>query len=434
MRHKLAKLFLAAAACAAVLGLTACSGNGTEELVTEKVSDTAQGKTKLVFLRAGTEPERRDYWKRVIERFEKDNPDIEIEYQEAPWGDDFETKLNTGFASGTAPDVICFSMASMGTRVPLGQYAALDEYVDSWDGREDFMENALTLGSVNGSLYGIAVFPDPRMLIYNKEMFEEAGLDPDAPPATWDELLEAHKALVKKDGDTVEQTGFAMPSSGSNMQQYYSIFIEQNGVKNLVDEDDDTILVNTPEAVEAAEFMKEIKDAGAIQWDCTTVDQNPFGMGLAAMTIGNDQDFKNMDQGDLEGKIAMAAPIEGTKQATFCGVTFLYMSGETKHSDESWKFMEYISSKDEMWTRYEEIGATPLRESLKEDFIAQDPQKNGVIYESISCGTGSPKVAYSNSVYNIVNSAMEEIMYDAKTPRDAMDDAAKKIQEEIENQ
>ena len=141
-----------------------------------------------------------------------------------------------------------------------------------------------------------------------------------------------------------------------------------------------------------------------------------------------------MDQGELAGKIAMAPPLAGARQATFCGVTFLFLSGETKHPEESWKFMEYISSKEEMWTRYEEIGATPLRESLREDFIAQDPEKNSVIYESISCGTGSPKVTYSNSVYNIVNSAMEEIMYDAKTAGEAMDDAAKKIQEEIENQ
>ncbi len=434
MKRKFVRLLMVFVACAAALSLTACGGNGTEELVSEADGNDEDGKIRLVFLRAGTEPERRDYWNSVIGRFEEENPDFEIEYQEAPWGDDFETKLNTGFASGTAPDVICFSMASMGTRVPLGQYAPLDEYVENWDGKEDFMENALTLGSVNGSLYGIAVFPDPRMLIYNKEMFEAAGLDPDAPPTNWKELLAAHEALVEKDGDTVVQTGFAMPSSGSNMQQYYSIFIEQNGVKNLVDEDDDTVLVNTPEAVEAAEFMKLIKDAGTIQWDCSTVDQNPFGMGLAAMTIGNDQDFKNMNQGDLEGKIAMASPVTGTKQATFCGVTFLFLSGETKHPEESWKFMEYLSSKDEMWTRYEEIGATPLRESLKEDFIAQDPQKNSVIYESINCGTGSPKVAYSNSVYNIVNSAMEEIMYDAKSPEDAMNDAAKKIQEEIDSQ
>ena len=48
---------------------------------------------------------------KMIEGFEKEHPEYEVEYQEAPWGDDFETKLNTGFASGTAADVIHYSLS-----------------------------------------------------------------------------------------------------------------------------------------------------------------------------------------------------------------------------------------------------------------------------------------------------------------------------------
>ena len=111
-------------------------------------------KTKLTFLRVGTEPEKKEYWENLIKEYISKHPNIEIEYQEAGYGDDFETKLNTGFASGTAPDIINFTMASMGTRVPLGQYAALDEYVNKWEGKDDFMDNALKLGTINGKIYG----------------------------------------------------------------------------------------------------------------------------------------------------------------------------------------------------------------------------------------------------------------------------------------
>lgn len=87
-----------------------------------------------------------------------------------------------------------------------------------------------------------------------------------------------------------------------------------------------------------------------------------------------------------------------------------------------------------MWTRYEDLGTTPIRESLKDKFIEQDPETNQVIYDSINCGTGSPKVPYANSVYNIINEAMEKVMYDVESPKAAMDTAADKIQEEIDNQ
>lgn len=448
MKRKLAMLCAAVMGMTSVFGMIGCGGNGNEELVSEEsgtgetsgkeetdgAKETGGEKVKLVFLRVGTEPERKAYWEKMVDGFMAENPDIEIEYQEAPAGDDFETKLNTGFASGTAPDVINFTLASMGTRVPLGQYASLDEYMDGWEGKEDFMESALSLGNINGTQYGIPVIADPRILIYNKEMFEEAGLDPESPPATWDELREAHKALIKKDGDTVVQTGLGIPTSGTNTQHWFSIFIEQNGVKNLVDDDNNTILCNTPEAIEAAEFMKELVDEGAVFWNADNADENPFASGKAAMTFANDTSFANWNTGDLEGKIAMADPISGTQQATFCGMSFMFMSGETEHKEEVWKFIEYVSSAESMWTRYEDLGSAVLRESLKEKYIAEDPEKHEAIYTSIACGTGSPKVAYANSVYNIIGQAMEQIMYDVAEPEKALNDAAEKIQEEIDNQ
>lgn len=431
MKRKLAMFCVAVMGMTSVFGTIGCGYDGNEELVAE---ETSEEEVKLVFLRVGTEPEKKAYWEKMADGFMEENPNIEIEYQEAPAGDDFETKLNTGFASGTAPDIINFTLASMGTRVPLGQYAPLDEYMEGWDGKEDFMESALSLGNINGTQYGIPVIADPRILIYNKEMFEEAGLDPESPPTTWDELREAHKALIKKDGDTVVQTGLGFPTSGTNTQHWFSIFIEQNGVKNLVDDDNNTILCNTAEAIEAAEFMKELADEGVIFWNADNADENPFITGKAAMTFASDSNFANWNTGDLEGKIAMADPISGTQQATFCGMNFMFMSGETEHKEEVWKFIEYVSSAENMWTRYEDLGTAVLRESLKEEYIAEDPEKHEAIYTSIACGTGSPKVAYANSVYNIIGQAMEQIMYDVAEPEQALNDAAEKIQEEIDNQ
>ena len=435
MRRRGAVLCGVSVICAALLGLAGCGNQGTEDLKESgAVNGSDSAKTRLVVLRVGTEPERKTYWEEAIAAFMEANPDIEIEYQECGYGDDFETKLNTGFASGTAPDVINFTMASMGTRVPLGQYTALDEYVNNWEGKDDFMQNALSLGSVRDSIYGIAVFPDPRILIYNKELFEQAGLDPSAPPKTWDELMEYHKKLVKKEEDSVVQTGFGIPTSGSNMQHYFSVFMEENGVKNLVDEDNNQVLCNTAEAVEAAEFMKQIADEGIIRWDSNNKDQNPFSSGLAAMTLGNTSDFHNWNQGAMEGKIAMAAPMTNKEQRTFCGMSFLFMSGETQYKEEVWKFIEFISSSEQMWKRYEDLGIPPLRESLKDRFIQISPEDNEAIYDSINYGTGSPKVAYANSVYNAVNDALEKVMYGVEDAKTALDTAADVIQQEIDNQ
>ena len=448
---KLKKLICVLLGTAMVLGMAGCGGKGTEELVskdetpkTEQDSKTlkesaeeevsAGEKVKLTFLRAGTDAEKKVFWDKVITDFEMANPDIEIEYQECGYGDDFETKLNTGFASGTAPDVIDFTLASMGVRVPLGQYAALDEFTKDWDGREDYMESALNLGTIDGTLYGIATQPDVRLLLYNKELFEEAGLDPEGPPSTWEELGEYHKKVVKKEGENVVQTGLSVPSSGSNQQHYLTIFALANGEKNLVDEDNDTVLCNSEKTVEAAEFLRRLEDEGTIPWDSSSNDNNPFGNGLAAMTFANTTDFTNWNNGALAGKIAMAVPLRKERQATFCGMGFMFMSNETPHKDEAWRFIEYASSADVAWTRYEMLGVPPVRESLKEKYIAENPENNAVIYESVACGVGSPKVGYSNAVFNAVNDAMERIAYGVEDPKTALDKAAEEIQKEIDNQ
>lgn len=416
--------------------LAGCSSGGTEELI-PKESTMSQGseQTKIVFLRVGTEEDRKAYWQKTIAAFEAENPDIIVEYQESPPGNDFETKLNTGFASGTAPDVINFTMASMGTRIPLGQYRPLDEFTDDWQTKDDYMENVLQMGSKDGKLYGIGVYTDPRILLWNKEMFEAAGLDPDTPPTTWNELKEMQEKLtVRNDKGTVVQAGYAIPTTGSGLQHMLSVFIEQNGVKNLVNEDDNTILLNSPEAVEAAQFILDLAEIGTIPWDCTSIDQDPFMAGQSAITITTVSNYKTLMESNMKDKIGIAEPISNKKQATFCGAHFMFMSGDTKNKEAAWKFIDYATNAENTWQRYLDLGFTPVHKSLKDKFMEVDPDTGNAIYFSINAGTGSPKVPYANSVYNITNEAMEKILYKVSSPVDALNEAAVKLQKEIDNQ
>lgn len=178
-----------------LMSAAACSG-GNEDLVAEKGGGSKGDKQKLVFLRAGTEDYKKEAFMKMIEGFEKEHPEYEVEYQEAPWGDDFETKLNTGFASGTAADVIHYSLSSIGARVPMGQYECLDDYVADWGDMADFYDSVIESGSIGGKVYGIPYTPDARMFAINTELFEKAGLNPDNPPSTWEELKEAHEKLL----------------------------------------------------------------------------------------------------------------------------------------------------------------------------------------------------------------------------------------------
>lgn len=427
------KLIGAVMAGTLAMSMAACS-NGNEDLV-EKDGKESGGKTKLVFLRAGTEDYKKSAFTKMIEGFEKEHPEYDVEYQEAPWGDDFETKLNTGFASGTAPDVIHYSLASIGARVPMGQYECLDSYAENWDGMEDLYDSVIEAGSIGGKLYGIPYTPDARMFIINTELFEKAGLNPDAPPTNWEELKEAHEKLLIKDGNgNVTQCGLGIPTSGTNINQYLEIFSVQNGIVNLVDEASNEILFNSSEAVEALEFLKSLKDIGVVEWDNTQSDQNPFYNGTAAMTILSENEFNNINTGELEGKIKMVPMFSKETSGTFCGMHFMFMNANSKNKEAAWELIQYMCSKDSMKIWMDTAKTAPVRESLEETYLEKNPENGSMIMEAISIGKGSPKVPYFNSVFTYVDDAMEQVYYDQLSPKEALDAAAEKVQEEIDNQ
>lgn len=80
----------------------------------------------------------------------------------------------------------------------MGQYECLDDYVADWGDMADFYDSVIESGSIGGKVYGIPYTPDARMFAINTELFEKAGLNPDNPPSTWEELKEAHEKLLVK--------------------------------------------------------------------------------------------------------------------------------------------------------------------------------------------------------------------------------------------
>ncbi len=397
----------------------------------ESTSNSESEKTKIVFLRAGTEETKKEAYNKIIELFEAQNPDIEVEYQESPWGDDIETKLNTGFASGIAPDVINYSLASMGQRIPLGQYEVLNSYVEGWEGLDDFYPSVLEAGSIGDNLYGIAYLADPLLLAVNTEMLNEVGIM--NPPTNWEELYDAHLKLIKKDSNgVVTQTGVALPKMGFGIFQWIEIFGFQNGAKNLVDETDNTILFNQPPMVEALAFLNKINEAGIIPYE--KADDNPFITGKAAMCYMSPSWFRAYNIDDLEGKITMVPPVTNKTEGTFCGMHFMFMNSQSKNKEAAWKFMQFLTSKESMKIWVDITGTPPLRQSLTDEYIQSNPEWGAYVLDAISIGVGAPKVAYSNSLFTVVNEGMEKVFFGQSTPQEAMDAAAVKLQKEIDNQ
>jgi multiple sugar transport system substrate-binding protein len=144
-------------------------------------------------------------WEAMIEEFEAQHPGVTIEYIGTP----FEETLNqatTAILGGNAPDIIQAVSGWTPQLNQMGALASLDSLIDESiiNGVADASREALTF---DGQLKALEWVPAPIVMVYNRNLLEEAGLDPDSPPQTWPEFVAAVEAVcalpAREDGGSV---------------------------------------------------------------------------------------------------------------------------------------------------------------------------------------------------------------------------------------
>lgn len=393
-----------------------------------KKSENGKDTVALTFLRIGNDTPEADYWKSLIKEFEAKNQNIKIQYDDAAIGEPMETKLNTLFAADTGPDIIGHGIISVANRVEAGHYQPITGYFSNWEGKDDIMESVIANGTYKGEIYGLAYSTTPFVFAYRKDMFEEAGLDPEKPPKTWDELRDYARQLTVKEGDRITRAGFAFPMAAGNFVEY-DVFVFGNGGKYYNDEGMPTI--NTPEKGEAFEFLKSFIDEVNIPYNSNEV--NPFIKGNAAMTLINNVALRPMlEDPDLKDKVAIAVPPYNKGKATFSGCNMLFMGSNCKNTDEAWKFIEMALTKEQVLERSKMLNIPVTRKSLIDEFSKLDPY-NAVRAECVEVGIGMPRTTWSPRFQALRNEMVQKVLYSKASIEEALDEAQNKLLEDINN-
>ena len=148
----------------------------------------------------------------LAKKFEAANPGITVKL-EITVSDGLPTRIQTALRSGSPPDLI---EAQHGWVVPYAQAGLLlplDDVLDEL-GKDDFVPASLDYDTWDGHIWGIPYRIETHGVIYNKGTFKAAGLDPEKPPQTWTELVDAAKKLTGKGANGQDQYGFAITGGG----------------------------------------------------------------------------------------------------------------------------------------------------------------------------------------------------------------------------
>jgi multiple sugar transport system substrate-binding protein len=209
------------------IGLASCGGGGSSEIVWWTPS---WGEARA---------------RELAGRFEAAHPGRRVRV-EVTVADGLPTRIQTALRSGAPPSVI---EAQHGWVVPYAQ-AGLLRPIENLAGRGDFMPAALDYVTWDGALWGVPYRVETQAVLFNRGMFREAGLDPDAPPRTWPELIRAAAALTRTRPNGQPQYGFAITGGGEVGNTLFRSlpFIWMNG-GDVLSRDLTTAVLHEPAAV-----------------------------------------------------------------------------------------------------------------------------------------------------------------------------------------
>jgi ABC-type glycerol-3-phosphate transport system substrate-binding protein len=261
-------------------------------------------------------------------------------------------------AAGTPPDVVDFDRFQTPAFAVKGVWQALDDLMK----RDKFDTNRFApliipeaKGITDGKWYALIRSTDNRLIYWNKEAFQEVGLDPEKPPATWDELRQFALRLNKRGGPLgFERIGFHTEEG----QSHYHIFAWQNG-GSFQTPDGKKGTLPLGQNQEALQWMTDLmRDLGGWASLKTFRDswgrdaQQAFLVGQLAMVYQTNNYVTTIARFRPDMKLGVAQPPvkkAGDKPLTWSGGFGYNMIKGTRHVDEAWEFMKWLIS-EEGWT------------------------------------------------------------------------------------
>ena len=353
-----------------ILSLAACSSSDGEE----KQSD---GKTELTLLRLGDLTKAEPIFAPIIEGFEKENPDITVEFEAMAW-EEATTKLKLLGAQGELPDVTFTNIANGWDLAAEGYLMDLTELFDSDEEMSaEIPQSMIDVASTeDGEMYWIPAATGAYGLWYNKELFEQAGLDPDSPPTTVEEMISYAQTITEKTGVPGLGWGIsAMEDFANVVESFYSSY---TGEDIWSDKDKCFTFENNEKNREL--FGQALEEMAAITNDYgitqpNAVEYNPYAIrtlfrdGQVAMYLDGVWAVKELltelDKGEDSKFNTGLFPAGPAGSHPIMGCDGWAIPEECQNKDEAWKLIQYLMSSDNQTSHATQWGLLPILESEK---------------------------------------------------------------------
>jgi len=282
--------------------------------------------------------------------FEKENPGIKIKPIYSGSYQDSIVKALTAVKSNDAPTMSVLLSTDMYTLIDEDAVVPFDSFIKTPEDQAwlkgfypAFMENSQT----GGKTWGIPFQRSTIVLYYNKELFKEAGLDPNKPPANWKEMAEYGQKLTKRDASgKVTQWGVQIPSSGFPYWLFQGLSTPNDAI--LMNAAGTETYFDKPAVVEALQYWVDltnkykVQPEGIVEWGTTPKDFFERKVAMMWTTTGNLTNVRSNAKFDFG--VAMLPASKRRGSPTGGGNFYMFKQAKPEQQAAAFRFVKWITA------------------------------------------------------------------------------------------
>ncbi|MFB6219890.1 MAG: extracellular solute-binding protein [Halolamina sp.] len=421
--------YLRAVGGVGAVGLAGCGGRGEERRGTVTGTD---GTTVLELVDvAGSRS--KDHYQRVVDELNASSgPTVELEFTEIPYNS-MRQQLLTQAGGGDPPDIAAIDQIWLGEFIDAGALLSLDGVAADID-FDDYLDALAAPVQDDGSVYGFPISTDVRGMYWNKAQFEAAGLDPESPPTTWDELVRVAGELH----DPPETFGAAYLVKGGRW------IVDLFGAGgDVLDTDYETPRFQKQPGVDAATYLDRLHNEATVTppeplYENAARVAREFLEGTYAINVveGSWLDYYWRNLGNSTASMpeqfgfASTPTRSGEPMTMSGGFTWAGFQG-TDNPKLVRSFLRIAAGRPFQRELAIETGDIPTRESLLEVPDIWDTILYSDTVKSLLQRSRTRPVRNWTAVAKSLNPALQRVAFDQAEPAAALDKAAEQVRDRL---
>ncbi len=383
-------------------------------------------------VRNGVENYEADSMQQLIDEFNQTHPDIEVDNVFCCSNDNALQKVTVALQGGQQPDITY----QYGTSLPQlsntpGIMDLTDRVAEADFGWDDFFPGAQAASTVDGRVLGIPALIDNLAIVYNKQMFADANLDPPTADWTWEDFRTAAKALTDP---ATKQYGFAFPADASEdtVWHYDAMLWEAGG--DILNADNTEAAFNSEAGLTAMNTLRDmaVTDQSVYLDPQNTKIDDLFNTGKVGMVITGPWALSGYP--DVDYGVQPMPSYDGSNHETIAGpdMWVLFDNGEERAA-AAWEFISWLTAAEQVQKDSMLTGHLPTRQSVldtpgfTEDFGKKFPG-NDVFAENLAnVKKARPVLASYDQISQAMGQAIVAVLLGEKDPQQALDEASSTV-------